>query len=216
MSADVGDGELRVVALAREGGQVHDGDVGLGPGRAGPVEHLAVHALAEHIHRVGHLQQPRAAPRAATCRGRARAAHRARRASAPCAARPRNAGPRRGCTGGSGCGRRASCAPLPLSSPPVIISRAVISSSPSTSRCSSAFRCDSLPALRRGPRPARRHPASAPGWACPPADGRRRTARGSRRAGRELDAMHLQVQPRGEVAEQAEAVAGPTMNRRGR
>src|SRR3546814_14469799 len=47
-----------VLALAREGGQVHDGDVRLGPRRAGPVEHLAVHVLAEHIHGVGHLQQP--------------------------------------------------------------------------------------------------------------------------------------------------------------
>ena len=55
---DVGNRELGVVALAREGGQVHDGDVRLGPRRAGPVEHLAVHALAEHIHGVGHLQQP--------------------------------------------------------------------------------------------------------------------------------------------------------------
>src|SRR3546814_3776376 len=32
--------------------------VRLGPRRAGPVEHLAVHVLAEHIHGVGHLQQP--------------------------------------------------------------------------------------------------------------------------------------------------------------
>mmetsp|Transcript_26299 Transcript_26299/g.62388 ORF Transcript_26299/g.62388 Transcript_26299/m.62388 type:complete len:276 (+) Transcript_26299:192-1019(+) len=58
---DVRDRELRVVALARERGEVHDGDVGLGPGRAGPIEHLAVDALAKHIHRVRHLQQARAA-----------------------------------------------------------------------------------------------------------------------------------------------------------
>ncbi len=33
--ADVGDRELRVVALAGEGREIHDGDVGLGPRRAG-------------------------------------------------------------------------------------------------------------------------------------------------------------------------------------
>ena len=55
---DVGDRELRVVALAREGREIDDGDVGLRPRRAGTIEHLAVEALAEHVHGVGHLEQP--------------------------------------------------------------------------------------------------------------------------------------------------------------
>ena len=59
--ADIRDGELRVVALARIGRQIDQGDVSLGPWRAVAVEHLAVRALAEHVHRIGHLQQSHAA-----------------------------------------------------------------------------------------------------------------------------------------------------------
>ena len=54
---DVGDRELGVVAFAGVGRQIDDGDVGLRPGCAGTIEHLAVGALAEHVHRIGHFQQ---------------------------------------------------------------------------------------------------------------------------------------------------------------
>jgi hypothetical protein len=79
--ADVGDGELRVVAFAGVCRQIDQGDVGLGPRRAVTVEHLAVRALAEHVHCVRHLQQPHAAhlgQRRVLATGAQRVAHVAR------------------------------------------------------------------------------------------------------------------------------------------
>lgn len=53
--ADHRQGELGLITLPGEVGQIDDGHVALGPGGAGAVEHLAVEAVAEQPHGLAHV-----------------------------------------------------------------------------------------------------------------------------------------------------------------